>query len=410
MPSARQLPRVWQTVLAGTLTVVAAALVTAATASQVLMSSAPAVAVQWGPWNAQAKGKLAAALLTREQMDPTGRAWSLSRAAISRSPGNVDALATFGVLSSAQGHKGTADRAFAYAEGLSRHNRVSELYLIERAVETNDIPRALLHYDHALSTTRRLQPLLLPVLSAAADQPLVLNNLIKTLKRRPIWSVEFARYFVAHGPNPAYTLPALLPVLALKPDDDVQRVILKAAIARLIEAGAYSAAVAAYDHATHAKRLSRAVWDGDFSRRTALSPIDWALHDEPGLSGVVQRQNASAGNALFIIADSDHDGEVARQLLLLNPGVYHLSAVIGDTDAAAPPQIVLACTGEKKVPFVAASFPAAPAAGRRIGIELRVPMGCPAQWLMVRTSPSETRSATPAWIDDIAIMPVRRSS
>lgn len=401
----------WRTTLIGVATLVAAALVAAATASLVLTSTAPALAVQLGPWNAEAKGKLAAWLLLADDPGATAKAWSMARTAILRSPGNANALATFGALATARGYNGLADSTMHYAERLSRHNRVAELYLIERAVQGGDVPAVLLHYDHALSTSREIMPVLLPVLSAAAAEPPVLAALVERLKRRPIWSVEFARFFVGHGRDPARTLPALLPVLALNPADEAQRVILSAAMGRLIDAGAYSAAVTTFDRTFGVRRLSHPVWNGDFSRRAAVAPIDWSLHDEPGLSGVVQEREGAgvSDNALFVMADSEHSGEVARQLLLLSPGSYRLTALAGDVDAASPPSITVVCVGKSGASLAVAAVPVAPVGGRRIAAGLRVPTNCPAQWLIVGVTPADARSDTPAWIDNIAITPDRRA-
>jgi len=419
VPGATARPAEWAVRLA-VLTVLGLALLwlsVANSVSLVLGPGAPDVARRTGLPSAEADAR-AALLIAGAQPAPSSgriaRATRLAQTALRREPGNVTAVVALGTIASRQRRDDLANRLFAYSERLSRHDPMTQLWLIENRVAAGDVSGALAHYGRLMSVTPAFRPALIPILITATRDPAIAHALGKLLATRPLWWKDALVGVIFQSPDPATTLPPLLHQLRLDPRREEDRALTAAAITRLANAGAFSQAQALFLQAGGSRPpAGRGVRNGGFEGDNRLPPFDWDLAGDDGRTAAVQpRDGGGVGRALFLYVDADHGGDLARQLLLLLPGHYRFSAQSGDVigDAMARPQVRIACYGDKAPVPLDLRLPAAGSAGADIHADFNVPAGCRAQWLTLSLAPdvdTETGAQdAPPWIDNIAIVPL----
>lgn len=384
--------------------------------SLVLERDSPKIAQETGLPSAEANAREALLIAGRQPSAPPAqiaRASRLARAALRREPINVTAVVALATIASLQQNDALANEIFSYSERLSRHDPATQLWLIENRVAAGDVAGALIHYDRLMSVTPAFRPTLIPILVTAARDPAIALALGDILKRRPLWWTDALVPLIFQSPEPAITLPILLQRLRLDPARDQERAFVAAAITRLANAGAFDEAQALYLR-SGGKRVPgpEQVRNGGFETENRLPPFDWDLHNEDGRSAMIQSHpDNKAGSALFLYVDPDHQGDLARQLLLLPPGTYRLSAQSGDIagDALGRPQLRISCAASKNgsVPLDLRLPASTASAGTRS--DFVVPAGCPAQWLSLASGLDSSIQDTPPWIDDISITPVKKS-
>ncbi len=310
-----------------------------------------------------------------------------------------------GLVVDSSGDHERARQLFAYAHSLSRRDVPTEMWMIEDRVVAGDIPGILTHYDHGLRTSKQLQTVLMPTLVTASAEPLIAQPLGRLLAQRPPWWIQFADYLAAGITNPD-TATTLIGQLKLDPDDAREGGDLVAAIGRLVNLGAYQQARTLSLQAVGARGPALpAVANGSFEGREGLPPFGWQYVDDPNLTAAPEPREGAAGSmALSLITEADHSGTVAKQMILLAPGRYRLSALVGEIPVreAQRPMITIACVSAESVPLHTFPLPAT-TGGRRVEQSFAIAPGCPAQWLsIVARSGSETPAQAP-WIDDIRI-------
>src|SRR5207237_6140297 len=99
-------------------------------------------------------------------------------------------------------------------------------------------------------------------------------------------------------------------------------------------------------------------------------------------------------------------GDVARQLLMLPPGLYRLGLLAGDVRGAVSerPKITVVC-GPSNAALLDGPLPEAPASGSPQSFEFSVPIGgCGIQWLVVTARGMNSDAGSTSWIDNVSIM------
>lgn len=387
--------------------------------SLVLGRDDPMLAQRLGLPSAETKARRAVQIATRQPSaspDQVARATRLAQAALRREAVNVTAAAALGTLASLQQRDDLAYRIFSYSERLSRHDPLTQLWLIENRVAAGDVAGTLVHYSRLMSVTPSFRQSLIPILVMAARDPAIARALGDIMKARPLWWSDALVSLIFQSPEPAATLPTLMQRMHLDTRKIGERALVAAAITRLADAGAFNQAQALYLR-SGGSRLSgpEQVRNGGFERETSLPPFDWELHNKDGRSAIVQpHQGGGSGQALFLYVDADHQGDLARQLLLLGPGRYRFSMQSGDIagDDFVRPQIRIACavgtnkTGTGGAPFLDLRLPASGSTGTATRSEFTVPGGCPAQWLLLASGQGSGTQDSPPWVDRISIRPL----
>lgn len=378
----------------------------AVTIALVLGTAKPDVALRWWPRAAEASAS-AAALIMGNDADTTqrDRAMALAEEALSREPANAVAARDAGLVFALGGDTARAARMFAYGETLSRRDLPTQMWLIETQVQNGDIAGALRHYDRAMRTSVNARGTLIPVLVQAAANPQITTPLARLLATRPSWWTDFADTLVSDGTD-ATSLARLIAALRLSASDPVEQVRLAAALRHLVDLGGIAEASGLYQMARGKTASTGYLRNGGFETDGGLTPFEWVIADSADGQVVRESRDGSVG-AFALSLYASIGGEAARELVVLPPGDYVVSGLVGSVpaDPAARPSLRVACTANSGVPLAKASFPPArDAQGRgHIVMPFTVPKGCAGQWLFIDTGSSIDRPGEAPWIDSIAI-------
>lgn len=382
-------------------TLVAAWFTMTTTIGSVFARSRPALALSWVPYNAEANGNRSMELFVEQTpKSDWKKIGPFVRAALKRSPANVAAVSVLAAQADIAGRPSVAWTVFKQSDRISRHEPLTQLYLIEASVARGDIKGALRHYDAALSTSRANSDVLLPVLVAASADPTVARSLAALLSRRPVWWPEFIRRFIQTPADPAASFPIILNALKLDRKNSMERAMLSGAITRLIDTGHEALAYSQYRRVVAGAPVNPAfVRNGSFEQPVGLEPFDWQIRDVDEASGSIQPRGS--GNALYVSA-SNADTEVAMQRLLLPVGSYVLSARFGSDDqAAGQMQLSVACGSGRSNPLAVLH----PAVGNRLAqVTFAIPTkDCSNQRLSVVVASPGDQMGSQSWVDDIMI-------
>lgn len=383
----------------------------------------PVVALRWAPWSAQAKIVQSTALATDTATDTAGsaatatdagtaadpatiaKARTLAQQALDRSPVQASAARAIGVAALSARDNATAGRAFTYAARLSRRDLPTELYWIESNVTRGDIRAALHYYDVAMSVSVKSRAMLGNILIAASAEPNVATELAKLLKTQPRWLPEFYQRLMGQGENPA-TLAHIANVMAFDGRDPGQAPFVSMTLNRLVALGAYGEARTLYRRSVGG--ADETVRNASFERANTLQPFDWIIASEPTYSGIIEtRTGWPHGNVLTIAGTEAND--VARQLLLLVPGQYRLSADTANVrqERETRPLLTISCVSDNRA-VMSAPFAAAGAKPAAMQGMFTVPANCPAQWIAIRNTPSFDPVDSDPWIDRIVVQRIGR--
>lgn len=326
----------------------------------------------------------------------------LARLALLQDPTAVSAVSTLGFQAHIRGDTQEARRLFDYAQRLSRRNLQAQLWAIEDAVQREDIPGALHHYDIALRTSRVAPDLLFPVLASAITDPTIRSNLVVTLAEKPRWGPQFIAYALANGADPASI--ASLFVALRQAGVPASPEASSSVVNRLVLGGALE----------DAWRYYTSVWPGADRRRsrdpqftadrTAPSPFDWTNINDESVTTSIQRGNE--GGVFDFSVRPSTGGPLLRQLLMLPPGSYRIeghSSGIEQPERSLP-YWVLTCRDGRELGRVTM-----PSSTRSSGVfsgRFNIPEGCPAQSLALVARASDEVSGVTGQIDRVQLAPV----
>lgn len=331
------------------------------------------------------------------------RAGRIARAALYHEPLAVPAIAVLGLNAVLTGDDATARRLFTHSSALSRRHLPTRLWLIEDAVQHDNIPAAIHHYDIALRTSRSASEHLFPILSAAVGDPAIAAVLAPTLASRPPWGDTFVHYLSTSGSDPKTTANffRLLVTHRVAIPEDAESAVVNALVAAhsLEDAWAYYRTL----RPGVDRRRSR---DTDFAAELAApTAFDWTpVMNGAGITASIQR---TAANGQFdFAAPSTVGGTVLEQLQLLPPGRYRIvGRSIGiDQPERSRPYWALICTDGRELGRV--DLPNSSTNGGRFEGIFNVERSCPSQLLRLIVRPSSLITGASGQIDRVALLPL----
>lgn len=368
--------------------------------AQVVVKQAPALAYRLAPYD----GRITAAYATSlagVNATPKDRARSdvLAKRALQQDPTAVSAVATLGINADVRGDKEAARRYFAYAQKLSRRDLRTQLFMIEDAVQRNDIRGALHQYDISLRVFPNMGDMLYPVLASASSDPAIRRELVKTLASKPMWSGSFVNYLAGNGPDPKSTATLFL---------DLRRAGV--AVPQTARVGAVNALMTAkhFDAAWSYYAVFRPGVDRRSSRDPRFaadlempSQLDWTPINDGGLSTNIQ------GGIFDFAAPAGFSGPMLQQVQLLPPGSYRLRGhSIGiDQTAGTAPYWTLSCQGGRELGRV--EVPNSGVANGKFAGTFSVPVDCPVQTLVLIARPSDEVTGLSGQFDRVELVPVQ---
>lgn len=135
----------------------------------------------------------------------------LIRTALTNAPLSRALLRIIAGQASLAGDTASADKAINLSNAISRRDALTQLWLIERSVQANDMNEAVRHYNAALSVHPELGQALYPILAKAIAFPEVRAAIAPYLERQARWSASFLEAALAQAqPNDIALL--ILPV------------------------------------------------------------------------------------------------------------------------------------------------------------------------------------------------------
>ena len=255
----------------------------------------------------------------------------ISKSSLRKEPINPTAFRLLGLASEAKSQTNAARAWLQLANRASRRDLGTQLWLIENAAKSGDLPGALQHYDIALRTSPQSNAVLFPILTAGIADAEIRTGLIPLIRAEPSWLFEFLNY-AAQNTAAQGNLALLIADAGGLPDkpyfDDL--------------GGRLLGALAVSNNPRSARRLflslrgaSRAnlATTGFNSANTEarFNPLTWEAVSTAGLGAVFDGN----GKGARVLVGSGERGVVLRRMMYLTPGNYVLT-VDQSLIAAAP--------------------------------------------------------------------------
>ncbi|PQM27437.1 hypothetical protein CVO77_02225 [Sphingopyxis lindanitolerans] len=213
---------------------------------------------------------------------------------------------------------------------LTRRSSLITSASIEAAALRGDEPSFFLWMSRAILTNESLRSLYLKAMAQATARPGAATTLAPFIGPKPSWSDRYWNAVVS-VPASLENAAKLRVLVAGAPwrqteISDADRILAR----RLADYGHFDALqqmVAALDRTPSSRLAEGAVFNGDFSRPSALPPIDWALASSGNLGATIDPEH----KLLAISAIAGARGYAARRLVELAPGAYEMEwDIVGD--------------------------------------------------------------------------------
>jgi tetratricopeptide (TPR) repeat protein len=373
--------------------------------AEVFKFTHPARALAWQPTHAAAAANLSHRLLAAGRAADGRR---LARRALERDLVDARAYSALALAADLTGDTRRATEFMHLAHAMSRRDRVASVWLIRQAIQAGNFDAAINHFDMAMRTSSRGAEALMPILIAATADPRFVHSLGPVLASDPEWKTPFLLVLANSGPNPEHIVRLSRGRLdPVRPD---QRAVLSRLVQRLIAEQRHDLAWSIYREARPGTldQAATRLRDPEYEAGNGFPPFDWQLADQPDLTALREaRRDGRPGFALALAAEGGRTGEVARQVVRLQPGDYTLQFDAGAIPAGLldRPLINLSCTpGDIAIYQVRPSQ--AGAGPQRMRGSFTVPRACRWQALSISIASNETPSELP-WIANIVIRPVR---
>lgn len=293
-----------------------------------------------------------------------------------------------GVQAGLAGDSATAQRAFEAAQWRDPRSLPAAYFLADRYFRSGDVKRGL----REIGALARLSPeggaAAVPYVAQYATSPANWPALRELFAANPGLA---QRVQIALASN-AQTVPAALALAG--PDTAANQQWMLILVNTLVTAGDYPRAYAAWAQLANGRaRQGELVHDLTFEDMIAPPPFNWQLTSST--VGLAERQKGR----LHVLYYGDEDGMLATQLLLLQPGQYHLSMqLFGDPARARALTWSIWCD---KAPQPLASI-TLDAAAR--GWQFTVPAGCAAQWLKLSGTSTDMGQQVDVSIGDLRLV------
>lgn len=332
------------------------------------------------------------------------RGGQLALNALRQDPTAVAAAATLGINAQIQNDIPSARRWFAYSEKLSRRDLRTRLWAIEDAVSQGDIPGAIRSYDIALRTSPIAPELLFPILTLAITDPVIRDNLVRTLAKRPAWGNDFIGYATANGQDSRVT--ASLFDQLQKSHIPVPTDAPAALVNRLVAEGYIDDAWSYYATLRPAVERNKSRDTQFTADPDTASQFDWVPMNEGGIAASIQQ--GKQGGLFDFAAPPSVGGWLLRQMQALRAGDYKIegrSAGI-EQPMSSRPYWALSCVDGRELGRV--YLPNSTEADGQFAGRFAVPTGCPAQYLTLVARASDLASGLSGQILEVRLHPASR--
>jgi hypothetical protein len=337
-----------------------------------------------------------------QQFLPGQKDAALARQSLVERPLSRASLRIMALAADARGEIAFADTAMRLSERVSRRDSLAQLWLIERAVQKDDLKSAVAHYHAALSVQPGLGKILLPVLANALAFPEVREEIRPYLEQRASWAPSLIQAAVDQAPT-ADLIDLMMPVAGILSDDQYTAANTRL-IARLASEGK---ADLAWDYAQKLwpdfdrERFAKFSWNEN-NTDDQLGSLAWTLAHDSKITA-----DLNAGSSLAISLSPLALGLIARRDVMVEPGAsYQLTQRLA-FDAGTPKGQIrwngecVAADGTI-VPAWEQNIPSASSATSTYRFAVRVPAGCRLMRISLSGTGPDSQLASTLKISDIA--------
>lgn len=236
---------------------------------------------------------------------------------------NPGALRLIALDSEAQGDKRRAAKLLDLAEQLTRRDVRTQLWLVEKSVESRDVRGALAHYDRMLRTAVGTRPLLFPIFDRAGSEPAAAQEIVKLLQSEPPWLGTFLDWVVVEAPT-VDNLGKIFRSVRPRSAEIWTEARKRALIIKFVNAGDNDTAFELY-RLYGGEQTGTGLRNGRFVSIPRFPPIDWAAGND---SDVAVSLPASSEGGVEYVAASGKSGAVVSQLVALGIGRYRLAVTM----------------------------------------------------------------------------------
>ncbi|MEM6584607.1 MAG: hypothetical protein AAF692_02525 [Pseudomonadota bacterium] len=265
--------------------------------------------------------------LARMEAQSGARLLEVAQRSVARLPLNGPALRLYALGGATNADLEAMRAQMRVSDLMERRDLGAQLWLIENAVEENDVNRALRHYDRALRVDEASRALLYPALTNAMDSALIRKRFAPYLRSNPPWLESFLRYGVSTTRNPV-ALARLARENGGWPQGTAFSSLDTELLARLTANGDFAEAA---EHFRGIKGTDPSILTRlrltNASTDWRLAPISWQPFQTEGIETFVLA-GPQGGDAVEIEAqvEAGFKGVLARKFLALDPGRYRVSA------------------------------------------------------------------------------------
>lgn len=247
------------------------------------------------------------------------------RQSVAELPLNAPAFRLAGLASATNADIPGVRAQMALSSRIERRDAAAQLWLIEDAVQRNDVAAALRHYDTALRISESTRPVLYPVLTDAMDSAVIRKRFLPYIETQPPWLESFLRFAVSNTDQPT-AIAALAKEAGGFPEGFAYSSLDRELLSRLVANEDYREAIAHFRRidGADAETVTTLALTAD-STNERYTPVTWQPFSIEGIEPFVV---ATGAGGVEIEADlqSGFSGPVARKLMALRPGNYTLSA------------------------------------------------------------------------------------
>lgn len=388
-------------IVVGVLAVFGGWLTFALAVSGIARQRAPQQALMFAPWDGVAIAAQADLTILSRKTPNMVAVEDAGRRALANQAVNPRALRLLAMAAELRGESARSEKLIAQAEAMSRRDMLTQFYLIESAIQRDDVAAALNHYDVALRTNRGAGPVLFPRLLVAISSPRIRDGLRPYIKADVPWTREFVDDSIARGTNlsPLVTLIADNGGLGKTPRARQQHASLLDLLFNQQKFDDLQRLYRIGPDVDVARLTSAALAPED--RRQMISAIGWQMAADADSGGTITVDRATKRPVMAVYANAGNRRGVARKLLYLPPGSYRFDARL----ASITPSQGGGLTWQLRCLDPAASTPAWRAENvvRSISATLVIPAGCKVQLLELVAAGGTGQTGIDASINAIAL-------
>ncbi|MFM9853469.1 MAG: hypothetical protein ACKVOJ_11785 [Sphingomonadaceae bacterium] len=239
-------------------------------------------------------------------------------------PVNPRAVRLLGFAADAKGDNKNAMRFARLADRLSRRDIPSQMWLLENAVERNDVRAVLARYDIIIRSSYTLRDLLYPKLALALSDNDVRDGFVPYIRSNPAWLSNFVS--IAIGASNPDALSYAIRQAGGLPKTDAYKKLETSLLGALFATQKFAEGRAFFetlDGSDRALLTTTAFTDSTLDSRFA--PVNWAL--EAGSNTGATAEKAGKSWAMRAFALSNSTGLAASKYLFLPPGHYRFRSI-----------------------------------------------------------------------------------